>query len=649
MKKRFQRFAKESKQNSLLGQKRRFQLMLMLFGLFIFAFTSTMVLASDASVATKTITIAIVPFAGVDLITKAKKVEDMTPEEQALIGTVQKSLQDAIQMALKGYDTASIDLKLKNLQEGLEKDDHPMTKKMQEAIDLVEKSRETINKLGLEIADLKSKGNSFDIAENEVALSLKNAFETDKFKHYANGTAGKNSGSFEINLKNRDMIQKGVVSMGGNSSMTVMPAFQSSNVTMDIKMRSLNLRDFMNVTDASNEEFTSYYFMQIYDINRSAVAVAENGTLPEGSFKVKESSADTKRIGWYIPISNRMLKKVAILQQKILQLLPNGLDRAENAELLFGDGTGNHVTGITKNCLTQTALTGAVYTKTAAAGSIASIATYRSGAAVLVTFAEPFAKHETGMKIIFSGFQTCTALNASTGFIMEVLSDTQIVVPCAFTAETAESVLGNAKFTSYNTWGSFIVDANEGDTLRAIVAFLNFATYMPNLIAVNPITLVTLLSMKDYNGRAMGSEYIQVIGGVPYLDGLIPIAALDCIPKGKVLIGDFMNGCELIDTQKGTIEFAEDVSYKLANQIAAIIQEEIIFAILCPDCFMYADIAAAKALITTESSVTRTMDVNITNTSLPVEITNESLVVAAEVTGPLNAGGTAIMTEVAGA
>lgn len=609
MKKNIQRFIRESKQNSLLGQKRRFQTKLMLFGLMIFAFTMTMVMLSDAAPIQKAATMAIVPIAGVDLTLKAKKVEEMSEEEKVVYGTIQKQISDSISLFLKGYDPEAIDLKLKNLQEGLEKDDHPMTKKMKEAIDLVEKSRETIQQLALEVSELKNKNNGFSFEESEIEKSFKSAFDSERYQSFANGTAGKASGQFEICLKNRNLIQKGM-SVGSNHTGTVMTAYQSDVVVNEIPMRRLNLRDFMTVTDASGEEFTSYYFLIVYDIDRAAIALSENGSLPEGSFKTKEGHAETKRIGWHITISKRMLRKISIIQKRLLQLLPNGMDRAENFQLLYGDSTGSNFQGITQVCKTESVLTGNVYAVTDA-GQVTKIESYNGGAATMVTLAKGYSKIETGMKIIFSGFQTCTALNSADGFIVTVVNDHTLIVPCTYTAETASSVQTNAKFTVKNMWGKFIVDANEGDALRAVISFLNFDQYMPNLICMNSIDVCSLMSMKDYNGRNMASEYIKVVNGIPYLDGLIPIATFDCIPKGKAIIGDFMNACELFDTQKGILEFAEDVNTKLANQIVSLIQEEVIFAITCPDAFLYIDIENTKQAITTSGGTDKSVKVSI--------------------------------------
>lgn len=617
MKKCIKRFFRERKQNSLLGQKRRFQSKLMMFGLMIFAFTMTMVMLSDAAPIQKVATLAIVPMAGIDLTLKAKKVEEMTEDEKVIFGTIQKQLNDAVAAAMQGViGGEEIDLRLKKLKEDVEQrisnpdndENKKLEKKFNEAIELIEDCRKTIGTLSTEVAEYKQKNSGFNFEDSEIVKSFKSAFETERFRSFVSGTGGKNSGQFEINLKQNNLIKKGIVSFENNVTGTVLPAFQSDVVVNEVQLRKLNLRDFMTVTDVSMEEFTSYHFMIIYDIDRAAVALSENGSLPEGSFKTKEGSAETHRIGWHLPISKRMLRKLKVLMQRIIQLLPSGMYRSENFQILYGDKTNPNFVGITQVCKNENALTGKVYEITET-GSVIKIEGYNNNTETKVTFAKGFAKIQTGMKVVFSGFQTAVGLNSANGFECIVVNDHTIIIPCAYTAETDDSVKANVKFTVFNIWGKFIVNANEGDAIRALVSFLNFDQYMPNFIGMNPITLCTLMSMKDANGRNMASEYIKVVNKIPYLDGLIPIVELDCIPKGKVIIGDFLNACELFDTQKGYLEFAEDVNTKLTNQIVSIIQEEVIFAITCPDAFIYADLANTKQIINADSTLVTNVNI----------------------------------------
>ena len=610
---KMKKFFRETRTGGMLGVKRRSQLKIgifaicALFGIALMAFAVT----ESTGNANALSTLAIAPLAGTALIAKAKKEEDMTDEEKALIGTIQKSFNDLVVDVTKDkVSKEELEKKLADIKEQIEKakgDDSTseFQSKLKSAEDAISLTDKTVKSLIDEIAKMKKEG-SFNMGESEFEKSVKAAFESERFRMFANGTAGKSTGQFDIDLKSG--VKKDV-SMSGNYSGTVLPAYQSDVVVPEVIFRKLRIRDFMRVVDASNDEFTSYYFMEIYDIDRAAVAVTENGTLPEGSFKVREGHAETHRIGWYMIISKRMLRKLKVLLQRINALMPSGMYRAENFQLLYGDNTDPNFKGLLQNCETESVLTGNVYAE-AIAGSVKSISSYNGGTATQIEFLKPMAKMETGMKVVFSGFAVATALNNVDGFEINVVNDHTIVVNSAFVAESDASVQANVKYSISNVWGGLIPNANYGDAIRVAIAYKTFAQYSPNLMVMSPITLTTLMGEKDLTGRNLSSEFVKVVNGIPYFDGIIPIAQFDCLPKGKVLIGDFANACELFDTQKGYLEFAEDVQTKLANQVATIIQEEVIFAITCHEAFIYIDLETVKTSVNVP--VVNTFNVNST-------------------------------------
>lgn len=501
--------------------------------------------------------------------------KNLTQEEQQLLGLVQKQMLETVENVLKGVDPVEIKKQVDAINDTLSNKDQ-VSAEVEERLNKAEEQLETINSLAQEIADLKNDGVPQD--ESVIEKSLNSVLESDRFKSLANGTA-KTSGQHDLILKNRDMILKTVSTASHTGS--VYGSVRSDVIESNPRLRKLRLRDFMNVVDASDEEFTSFYFLEVYDIDRAAVATSENGTLPEGSFKTRESVAETKRIGWHIPLSKRMLRKIAILRNYILELLPNGMDRAENFQLLFGDNETPNFKGIVEVAQSHTNLTGTVYSIEKGEFELSS---YANGAKTLVTFTNPLPKMETGMSVTFAAATGTDAAIFNKAHEIVVMNDKNIVINLPSPSVT----LTNATAEIKNMWGSFIPNANAGDGLRSIASYLNFGEFMPNAFAMSAITFAGIQGMKDDVGNNISSDFIQVIDGIPYLDGIYPIALIDAIPKGYVLCGDFQNGCILFDTQAGYVEFAEDVSTKLANKVVALIQEEVVFAITCPDAFMYA-------------------------------------------------------------
>jgi len=134
--------------------------------------------------------------------------------------------------------------------------------------------------------------------------------------------------------------------------------------------------------------------------------------------------------------------------------------------------------------------------------------------------------------------------------------------------------------------------------------------YRPNLVIMHPVTYTSLMSMKDSTGRNMSREYIQIIDGVPYLDGVLPIMVFDGIAIGKFVMGDFWNAVELFDAQKGDVELSEDTELRLTNRMVALIQEEVIFAIKVPQAFLYGNFNNTIDIINKASR--HSLNVNIT-------------------------------------
>ncbi|MBR3551580.1 MAG: phage major capsid protein [Bacteroidales bacterium] len=607
--KRVQKFLRETKTGGMLGCKRRFQMRMMCFGLLIMCLCLTACVAGAVETGNfaPVATMAVLPaVAGIDMTQFAKKSEELTDEEKTTLGTIQKMMLETVQSACKGMvSPETLDERVKQINELIGKAQKEasdaLESKLKEASDITETLRKDLNKVTEELAAAKDKLAPDGNVDNITKDNLKELMESDRYKNLENKTS-KRTGKFSISLKS--LRKKGVVSMSGNYSGSSVPAHISDAFVSEVPLTRPHMRDFMRVIDITEEEATTVYARQIYDIDRAALAVSENGRLPEGSFKVREISSDTKRIGWHMFVSRRMLRKVNLIVNRIMLLMPSGLANSEDFQILYGDGTDNNFDGIVKTAVKDTALTGEVYKETTA-GKVKSIASYNSGNAVLVTLNGPYAKMKTGMKVVFSGFQTCTALNAAAGFEIKVVNDHTFVVDCAYTAETDVSVAGNATFTITDNWGELVVDANWGDALRCMLGYMVFDIYVPNMVVMSTPTLTALKSIKDKTGRPMGTEYVIVRNGIDYFDGIYPIVTVDAMPKGKVLVGDFLNAIEFYDTERANVEFAEDVNTKLENEVCVLIGEEVILLLTCPEAFMFGDLDTVVSIINKEGAPTK--------------------------------------------
>lgn len=423
----------------------------------------------------------------------------------------------------------------------------------------------------------KEKG--FNGQENGLSKAIDDVLDGESYKSFVNGNGQRRTGEMQMKA----------VSIESNYTGDNLLTQQSNIVAYNPQATKINMRDVVR-TIPGDPEFPSFTWQEIFEIDREAAAVSENGSLPVSSFKLREKTESTKRVGTYIPISNRLLKSRIFVKNWLMTYLPDSVKQAENFQILFGDNTGNNLNGVTKVApVFETEL--ATTAHTLAAGSFKAVATYDGGAKTIVTLSAPLAYTLTnGQKITFAGFANA-AYNAE--FAISVLTDTQIVLPIAYTAQTEAQCLA-ASATVKGALYKTISSANEADVIDAAIAYLSMGQYMPSSVALNPVDIFRIEKLKDTMGRPLG--LISIVNGTKYISS-IPIVSVNSMPLGKFAIGDFMNGANLIQYTGLMLEFADDVTYKLQNQVAAIVQEEVIFPIYNKFAFLYGDFASCKTLL----------------------------------------------------
>ena len=124
---------------------------------------------------------------------------------------------------------------------------------------------------------------------------------------------------------------------------------------------------------------------------------------------------------------------------------------------------------------------------------------------------------------------------------------------------------------------------------------MNYAQFSANAIVLNPITVNSIASEKDSLGRNL--NLIENRNGVNYINGK-PIIESTNIAAGKYILGDFVNGANLVDYTALSLEWCDDVDSKLKNQVVLIAQEEVIMPVYMPWAFAYGDLASLITAIT---------------------------------------------------
>jgi hypothetical protein len=355
-----------------------------------------------------------------------------------------------------------------------------------------------------------------------------------------------------------------------------------SGRVIDVPNRLRNVRDILNVISVDQPSIVG---QEVYDwsdqYTGSASMLAENAAATEGSFKVKENHWDITRIAAFYDFSKRMLKTNGLrwLVGHISNVLPRKIKFVEDVQLLYGDGQGNNLTGMMADA-TQIDFAGG----TILAGDIASVASWGSGSAALITFAADHGIH-SGEGITLAN----TANYNGTYEDVVQVSATQIIISAPYVAEATAAWTG----TYFNPFYKKIDDAQEIDVLLATAGTQRYKNRLIDAFLINSATALKMTMLKDNSARYL--DKVQIVGDVLYVGG-IPCIEVDAVTGGGFL--GIRRGAEYMELAEFTslnLFFTDDVTYAKTNQVCAIIEEEIIFPIYEPLSIVAGNFATLKA------------------------------------------------------
>lgn len=564
------KYFKKLTQNSMMGRKMRFNLKLTMFAIVVIGFIAA---AATVSFADRPVESTISILTAGSFIAFAKKESELTLDEKQTLGTVEKQVNDTVGNLLKGVISKDVyEKQMEGIVDKLKSLDEDG--KFGKAITELVQYQAILKDLGAEIDLLKKNGISLE-RENGLTKAIDEMLNSEKFNRLVDEKT-KSSGKFTLDLKD-------ATSMTDNYTGTQLISQQQNKVITQVSERKINFRDLM-IVDSGDPSFPMLTFTQIYELDRNAAFTSENGRLSKSSFKIKEVSSETKRVGTYLELSRRLLKSRSYVRSWLMNRLHSWVKMAEDFQIMFGDGTGNNLKGITKHeevkCVSRIITAKIIEGK---AGSIKAVESFNEGAQTVLEFSTPYDSIVDGQKITISGATTFTALNGT--HLIHKMSDREIMID----VEYAEG--GNvsaAIFDVKNNFFNTVESPDMGDAVKAIFAVMSYAEYTPNVIAMNPSTIFEAETAKDTTGRTLG--LVTTINGVKHIAGRAVVETTALLP-GKYFVGDMLNGASIVDYGTISIEFAEDVESRIKNQIAVIIDEEIIMPVYNPWAFAYGNIS----------------------------------------------------------
>lgn len=517
-----------------------------------------------------------------DFIQFAKKEAELSMEEKQTLGTIQKNVNETVSELLKGFlPQKDFDEKMKGFEETLKSLNEDG--KFGQALKELEDFKNTLKELGKEMETMKAKG-FHTSQENPLAKKIDEFMDSEKFKEFVEGKS-RSTGKFEIDLK--DVTDP--VSLANDYTGDKLITRQSGVVVTKIN-EGAHLRDIMTV-DQGDPAYPTITFTQIYDLDRNAAAVSENGRLPESSFKIKEETTGVCRIGTYVPLSKRLLRSRTYVRSWLLNRISSWVRQAEDFQIMFGDGQGDNLKGIAnhKGVLSaETLINGDIVTGTA--GSVKSVSTYNGGKQSIVEFSKPYPEIMEGQSITFDG---TSVEGLKSTFAVHKMNDRKIVIDFAYqeVSDASSALTFKVKNGLFNS----VEAPHIGDAINAIFAIMTYAEYTPTFIALNPSTVFAAETAKDTTGRSL--NLVTMINGVKYISGR-PIIETTKIAPGKYFAGDMTNAASLVDWSSLSIEFAEDVETKLRNSVVLIAQEEVQMPIYNPAAFTLGNISDVITAIT---------------------------------------------------
>ena len=504
------------------------------------------------------------------------KTANLPGEQKQFVETLVGAFVDAINKSVEGVlDNEALNEALAPLtsKEGITLDS--LSKENQDLVKQVKSLSEALEKM-------KKRGIGLDFV-SKFNERFDEMYDSPKFQNFLTDHE-KSSGSFSF----KDISVTGNIIPGG----TVMLTQQSDRVVTQATDKKLHVRDFATVLPG-DPQYPVFAFQQIEHVDRNARYVSENGMLPESSLKITERTAEVSRVGHHFKLSKRALKCKTYLRGYVMNCLISGVRDAEDFQILFGDGSGDNLLGITlhKGCMpVETIISDNVFT--VAAGGVLSLTELENG--VMLEVKEPNDLLIEGLKVVIAGATTNTKINGT--FDVIKANDRCIFLEGATvdddTKLSADAALLSLTFKN----GAYqsIESPNSIDALETAISVMTYAQFSPTLLVLNPITINAIRCEKATDGNRL--EVVKDINGNPVIGGLrvVPYTGM---PVGKYFLGDMQRGAQIIDYTPLTAEWADDVNTKLKNQVVLLAQAEEIVPVFCPWAFAYGSISALKTAI----------------------------------------------------
>lgn len=241
-------------------------------------------------------------------------------------GADEKTLEQRLAHALEEVKGFAVEFKTKN--DAGEKVATETKEKADKALVDLEAIRGEVTELSQKLAQARRGGGDDEVVLKSLGVEVANHPDV---KSYIEGGC-KGTVGFSV---------KAVTSAAGSAGSLIVPDRQSGIV--GLQRQQLRVRDLL--TPGRTEGNSIEYAYQATRVNNAA-GVAEGAQKPESDYTWDVANAPVRTIAHWVPVSRQAMDDIPQLESLVDGELRYGLDDVEDAELLLGDGTGQHLNGL---------------------------------------------------------------------------------------------------------------------------------------------------------------------------------------------------------------------------------------------------------------------------------------------------------------
>ena len=207
----------------------------------------------------------------------------------------------------------------------------------QDAVNKVEKSEQTLDRLNKEVTELAQKAANTLGGRNVVKSLGQMAAESEVAKNYRGGN------NFELARMAAPLFGKANITSDPASAGVLADPYRRPDILMNPD-EPLTVRDlFSSVTIAQN---AVEWVKELVFTNNAGAQTAEAASKPESGLTFEKKSSPVETIAHWIPVSRQILADAPALRGIIDGKLRTGLKLQEDEQLLFGDGLNGKLLGL---------------------------------------------------------------------------------------------------------------------------------------------------------------------------------------------------------------------------------------------------------------------------------------------------------------